>query len=121
MHFTLLFKRFSLSANFKPCLEWISAIPHPDVDLLSTDDLGELRWVPHYSEPRYKQGDLVEALLHLNLDSDVDSKPEKIFLIVHESNQHAEDSDLEHLVQDCKKLTSNVQVLSPWSKNEFQN
>ena len=109
MHFTLLFKGFSLSANFTPCLEWISSVHQLDVDQC---------WVPHHSSPRYKHGDLVEALLHFGLDSRVDREPGKLLVIVHESNQVAEKSDLDQLVQDCMKLTSDVQVISPWDPQD---
>jgi len=109
MHFTLLFKGFSLSANFTPCLEWISSIHRPDADQC---------WVPHHSNPHYQEGDLVEALLRFNLDSELNARLEKLFVIVHESEQCAEKSDLDQLVQDCMKLTSEVQVIAPWDPQD---
>jgi hypothetical protein len=111
MHFTLLFKSFSLSANFVPCLVWTSS-SHVQCDF------DKQNWIPHNDFPHYKKGDLLEAILHFSLDCQIDNRLDKILVIVHESSQCGEESDLNQLIEDCKSMAQDVQVISPWDPQD---
>jgi hypothetical protein len=104
MHFTLLFKSFSLSANFVPCLSWTSS--------------SDLQHIPHPECPYFKKGDLLEAILHFGLDRKIENRQDKVLVIVHESSECGEESDLNQLVEDCQTMANEVQVIAPWNPQD---
>jgi hypothetical protein len=60
MHFIITTNKFTLTANFTPCLVW------------KTGDMGDgisQIWNPHRENPNYQKGDLQKALLHFKLDN----------------------------------------------------
>ena len=114
MNFTLLFKSFSLSANFVPCLAWTSS-SHLQCDF------DKQNWIPHNDYPHYKKGDLLEAMLHFNLDCQFDNRLDKILVIVHESNQCGQESDLNQLIEnDENRGQFNKTSINFWDKKISQ-
>ena len=105
MHFTLITKHFSITANYTPCLAWVSSSDSPGIDH---------SWVPHRGNPAGQEGDLIDALLHFKLDQQLNKDPGKAVIIVHDSEQVATEKDLETLELDCKKLFPETHVIRPW-------
>ena len=102
MHFTIVGKDFTMTANFWPCLVWSFATEHPDQDHL---------WNQHPDHPCYDEGDLQKAMGHFRLKN---SETSSVILVVHAGAQKAQQDDFERIKSDCEKLFSSIEILNPW-------
>jgi hypothetical protein len=103
MHFTIIGKDFTLTANFVPCLVWSRTTENPEQNHL---------WNQHPDHPCYDEGDLQKALDHFQLNKKQTSS--KSFLVVHASKQVGEQSDLDRIKADCESIFKLTEVISPW-------
>ena len=92
MHFTIVGKDFTMTANFWPCLVWSFATEHPD-------------------HPCYDEGDLQKAMGHFRLKN---SETSSVILVVHAGAQKAQQDDFERIKSDCEKFFSSIEILNPW-------